>query len=79
MHIRTDVKGATNRAMQLIATDLCLLSVVLKVFVKLILQRLQSHVLIPVTFPTSFQRGFQMSLNCLTAACSLLETITIYS
>ena len=36
----------------------CLLSVVLKVFEKLVLQRLQSHVLIPGTFPNSFQQGF---------------------
>ena len=53
----------------------CLVSVVLKVFEKLILQRLQSHVLIPGTFPNSFQQEFQKGLSCLTASFSLLETM----
>ena len=55
----------------------CLVYVVLKVhvFEKLILQRLQSHVLIPGTFPKSFQQEFQKGLSCLTVSFSLLETI----
>ena len=56
----------------------CLLSVVVKVFEKRILQRPESHILIPGTFPNSFQQGFQKGLSCLTASFSLLETIYHY-
>ncbi len=53
----------------------CLLSCILKVFEKLLLSRLQTHVLTSDIFPNPLQQGFQSGLGCLTASFIFQETI----
>lgn len=54
---------------------IALLPCMLKIFEKLLLYRIKSHILSTVEFPNIQQQGFQQKLGCLTASFNLQETI----
>lgn len=54
---------------------IALLPCLLKLFEKILLTRIKSHVLSPSDFPNAQQQGFQPKLGCLTASFNLQETI----
>ena len=56
-----------------------LLSCLLKVFEKIIHNRISSSVLDKIKFPNPQQQGFQKDLSCITAAFNLQETVLHYN